>query len=314
MHMMTDPLVDMLVNRARKNRRKLKAWLKREAVHCYRLYDRDIPELPLAIDWYDGALHASVYQRKRPLEDETAHQLITGLGEALGVAPEDCHLKTRRRQKGDDQYEALKGGKSLRTVREAGLKFEVNLSDYLDTGLFLDHRPARAWVGAESAGKRVLNLFCYTGAFSIHAAAGDALETVSVDLSKTYLDWTARNLELNGFRSGMRHQVLRADALDYIGEAPRDYFDLVVLDPPTFSNSKSMDKTLDIQRDHRAMIETLRACLRPGGALYFSTNNRRFEMDPSLANDWTIKDQTQPSIPPDFRDQRVHKLWRLERP
>ena len=177
--------VEMLVNRVRKNKRKLKAWIKREAVECYRVYDRDIPEIPMAIDWYSGALHASVYQRKRPLEAEQAQQILVGLGSALGVAKPNCFLKTRQRQRGDAQYQALNAGSSVRIVEEAGLKFEVNLSDYLDTGLFLDHRPARAWVGDQSTGKRVLNLFCYTGSFSVYAAAGGALETVSVDLSKT---------------------------------------------------------------------------------------------------------------------------------
>ena len=310
---MTDSLVSMLVNRVRKNRRQLKAWLRREQVACYRLYDRDIPELPLAIDWYDGALHASVYERKRPLVFEDARALLLGLGEALEVGADDCYLKSRRRQRGEDQYQALKVGSAVRRVREGGLQFEVNLGDYLDTGLFLDHRPARAWVGAESAGRRVLNLFCYTGAFTVHAAAGEALETVSVDLSKTYLDWTRRNLELNGVTAGVRHQVLRADCLKYIGQAPRGHFDLVVLDPPTFSNSKSMEQTFDVQRDHAAMIGALSACLKPGGVLYFSTNHRRFELAGSLDAGWMIEDRTELSIPRDFRDRRVHKLWRLVR-
>ena len=304
--------VDMLVNRVRKNRRKLKAWIKRDSVRCYRLYDRDIPEIPMAVDWYDGALHASVYQRKRPFGEDQAEHVLIGLGAALGVAEQDCYLKTRKRQKGDTQYQALDAGAAVRVVEESGLRFEINLSDYLDTGLFLDHRPARNWVGTQSAGKRVLNLFCYTGAFSVHAAAGGALETVSVDLSKTYLEWTRRNLELNDFRAGLRHQILRADCLEYMGEAPSDYFDLIVLDPPTFSNSKAMEKTLDIQRDHVAMIRSLKSCLRPGGVIYFSTNNRRFELDPGLADGWTISDRTEASIPPDFRDRRVHKLWCLE--
>lgn len=304
--------VEMLVNRVRKNKRKLKAWIKREAVECYRVYDRDIPEIPMAIDWYSGALHASVYQRKRPLEAEQAQQILVGLGSALGVAKPNCFLKTRQRQRGDAQYQALNAGSSVRIVEEAGLKFEVNLSDYLDTGLFLDHRPARAWVGDQSTGKRVLNLFCYTGSFSVYAAAGGALETVSVDLSKTYLDWTRRNLELNDHRVGIRHQILRADCLDYVRQVPSQYFDLIVLDPPTFSNSKAMETTLDIQRDHVGMVGALKQALRPGGVLYFSTNNRRFELASSLANDWVVHDHSERSIPPDFRDRRVHKLWCLE--
>ncbi len=310
---MFEQRAQMLINRVRKNRRKLKAWIKRESAHCYRLYDRDIPELPLAIDWYDGALHASVYSRKRPLERAEGHALLVALGEALGLGEEDCFLKTRERQKGDAQYQPLVGESAVRHVREGDLEFEVNLSDYLDTGLFLDHRPARRWIGEQASGKRLLNLFCSTGAFSVHAACGGASETVSVDLSKTYLDWAGRNLARNGQRAGIRHQLLRTDALTYIPEAPRDYFDLVVLDPPTFSNSKSMDATLDVQRDHVAMLAGLAPCLRPGGRLFFSTNNRRFELDGALQSDWQIDDQTERSIPPDFRDRRVHKLWILTR-
>jgi 23S rRNA G2069 N7-methylase RlmK/C1962 C5-methylase RlmI len=310
---MVEQRAQMLINRVRKNQRSLKAWRKRESVQCYRLYDRDIPELPLAIDWYDGALHASVYQRKRPLEHAEAQSLVLAVGESLGLESKDCFLKHRERQKGEAQYQALDGGAPTRTVDEGELKFEVNLSDYLDTGLFLDHRPARRWVGEAAPDKRLLNLFSYTGGFSVHAACAGASETVSVDLSKTYLDWAGRNLKLNGQRVGIRNQLLRADALTYIPEAPHDYFDLVVLDPPTFSNSKSMDQTLDIQRDHLAMLRGLMPCLRDGGQIFFSTNNRRFELDGSLASDWRIEDRSERSIPPDFRDRRVHKLWVLER-
>jgi 23S rRNA G2069 N7-methylase RlmK/C1962 C5-methylase RlmI len=310
---MGDLRAEMLINRVRKNRRMLKSWLRRESVSCYRLYDKDIPELPMAIDWYEGALHAAVFQRKRELEPAEAEGLLVELGAALGVAEQDCFLKSRARQKGETQYQALDAGGAKRIVSEAGLKFEVNLSDYLDTGLFLDHRPARQWVGAQAAGKKLLNLFAYTGAFTVHAAAGGAAETMSVDLSKTYLDWATRNLEHNGMRAGLRHQMLKTDVLDYLPHAPGNYFDMVVLDPPTFSNSKSMEGTLDVQRDHRAMLSGAWRCLKPGGMVYFSTNNRRFNLGDGLESSWRIEECSERSIPDDFRDRRAHQLWRLEK-
>jgi 23S rRNA G2069 N7-methylase RlmK/C1962 C5-methylase RlmI len=310
---MTSERATMLVNRVRKNRRGLKAWIKREQVTCYRLYDRDIPEIPMAIDWYEGALHASVYTRQRPLPLEEARGLLEALGDALGVPAALCFIKTRVRQKGAAQYEGFGGEEATRVVHEAGLKFEVNLSDYLDTGLFLDHRAARRWVAEEAQGKRVLNLYCYTGAFTVHAAQAGARETISVDLSKTYLAWAERNLALNGMRVGVRHQLLRTDVAEYLNEAPADYFDLVVFDPPTFSNSKSMDGTLDIQRDHGALLQRLARCVVRGGAVYFSTNHRRFTLDEAVGDAWKVEDRTSASLPLDFRDGKVHQLWRLEK-
>lgn len=300
---------DMLANRLRKRARHLRKWARREGVRCYRLYDRDIPEIPLSIDWYDGRLHVTRYQRQLEHGPEWVEAMAAAAAAALDVPPERVYLKERRRQRGTAQYERLARREERIEVGEGGHRFLVDLGDYLDTGLFLDHRPTRARVEAEAAGARFLNLFCYTGAFTVYAAAGGARETVSVDLSRTYLDWAEDNMVLNGF-TGPAHTFVRADVDVYLDQT-RPGFDLAVLDPPTFSNSKKMAGVLDIQRDHVGLINRTLALLRAGGVLYFSTNYRRFKLEAEAIGARELLDITAETIPPDFRDTRVHRCWRM---
>ena len=304
----------MLANRLRKRARHLRKWARREGVSCYRLYDRDIPEIPLSIDWYEGRLHVTRYQRQLEHGPEWVEAMVAAAAAALEVPPERVYIKERRRQRGTAQYERLAPGEERIEVGEGGHRFLVDLGGYVDTGLFLDHRPTRARVQAEAAGARFLNLYGYTGAFTVYAAAGGARETVSVDLSRTYLDWARDNMALNGF-TGPAHTFVRADVDIYLDTAGLDTagpgFDLAVLDPPTFSNSKKMAGVLDIQRDHVALIDRTLALLRAGGVLYFSTNYRRFKLDAEAIHARELVDITGETIPPDFRDTRVHRCWRI---
>ncbi len=309
---MTAAASEMLVNRVRKRVRHLRKWARRESVSCYRIYDRDIPEIPLTIDWYQGALYVAELSR----EDEEIDSRGLGLAvaDALEVAPRDVYIKQRRRQKGSAQYERLADRGDGAVVEEGGHRFVVNLSDYLDTGLFLDHRQTRAMVAAEAAGKRFLNLFCYTASFTVYAAAAGARSSVSVDLSNTYLSWAGENLQLNGIDE-RRHRLLRADVLELLAVPPPELgrFDLAVLDPPTFSNSKAMRDILDVQRDHDRLINDTLALLDPGGVLYFSTNRRRFRFDAELPPGATADEITEQTTPPDFRS-RPHRAWRITLP
>jgi len=211
-------------------------------------------------------------------EDEIPEELLGQAAEATGVDRSRFRVKARQRQRGNEQYEKLGDQQELLTVREGGLKFQVNLTDYLDTGLFLDHRWTRAYVRELAAGRKVLNLFCYTGSFTVYAAHGNAFETTSVDLNQNYLDWAQKNLELNGL-AGPRHRLVRRDAVEYLRTETKPRFDVIVLDPPTFSNSKKMDGTFDVQRDHASMIARCLKLLTPDGVLIFSTNAQKFRLD-----------------------------------
>ncbi|GAB7129276.1 class I SAM-dependent methyltransferase [Amantichitinum ursilacus] len=309
-------------NRLAKNFKHWSKWARRNELSCFRVYDRDVPEFPVIVDWYDGRANLQEYDTGWVQTDEDHEAWLADIwyatAEALGIPEDNVTIKTRQRQKGDSQYEKNQFDDDDHTaheyvVMEQGLKFLVNLEGYLDTGLFLDHRNTRQRVREESAGRRVLNLFCYTGAFSVYAAAGGAKATTSVDLSNTYLDWTARNMALNGFE-GPQHRRVRTDVLQYLEES-RDggwLYDLIVLDPPSFSNSKKMQGVLDIQRDHRWLVETCLDMLHPGGVLYFSNNLRTFKLDAALEPLCT--DITAESIPEDFRNKRIHQCFRFERP
>lgn len=314
--MTADAQAEMLANRVRKRARHLRKWARREGVTCYRLYDRDIPEVPLAIDWYEGRLHVARYRRPGT-EDETVadaatRHLAQAVAAALEVPAGQVYVKERRRQRGTEQYERVAAREQRFVVSEGGHRFWVNLSDYLDTGLFLDHRQTRAMVGAEAAGARFLNLFCYTGSFTIYAAGGGAASSVSVDLSNTYLDWARDNLALNDIDPG-RHQLVRGDVLALLaGDELGGDFDLAVLDPPTFSNSKKMTGVLDVRRDYPELIERTLARLRPGGVLYFSSNARNLRVDPALVPG-EVEDLTERTIPPDFEGRASHRCWRIVR-
>jgi len=303
----------MLANRLRKVARHRRKWARREGIACYRLYDRDIPEIPLVIDWYDGRVSLAEFVRGES-GDDTLDLLVAATAEALDITPDFVWCRQRARQKGDAQYTRLNHDEAWFVVPEGGLRFRVNLSDYLDTGLFLDHRQTRAQVGAASAGKRVLNLFAYTGSFTVYAAAGGARATTTVDLSRTYLDWAGENLRLNHFDLPM-HEGVQADVRVWLAEARdrRERYDVVVLDPPTFSNSKRMDGTLDVQRDHWGLLQDTLALLPRGGVIYFSTNHRHFQPEfGGLPAD--ITEITESTVPADFDRHRPHRCFRLVRP
>jgi 23S rRNA G2069 N7-methylase RlmK/C1962 C5-methylase RlmI len=306
---------EMLANRLRKVAHHRRKWARREDIGCYRLYDRDIPEIPLVIDWYEGRLHVARWHR--PLADDDPRErpawlsaMAAAAAAALEVGPDDVFIKERRRQRGRSQYTRVAEAGRRFLVSEGGLRFWVNLSDYLDTGLFLDHRITRARVGAEAAGKRLLNLFCYTGAFTVHAAAGGAAASLSVDLSATYLAWAKDNLAANGL-DDPRHELLRADVLTLLEGRPSEPFDLAVLDPPTFSNSKKMQRALDVRRDHVPMVRATLRWLRPGGVLYFSSNARHLSVDPEDFAGAEVADITAATIPPDFAGRHSHRCWRF---
>lgn len=302
-------------NRLRKNAKQRFAWAQKEDVTAFRLYDLDMPEWPFAVDWYQGFAHVMEYPRRKQLRDgsidEARAEVVRATAAALELSPEKIFTKTHeKRPWGRGQYERLGTGSTLVTVKEHGLSFECNLSDYLDTGLFLDHRVTRARVRKEAQGKRFLNLFAYTGAFTVHALAGGAAETTTVDLSNTYCDWAERNLKLNGFAPGPKHRVIRADVLQWLEEQARGPFDLIVLDPPSFSSSKKMERRFEVQRDHRHLVAQVLELLAPGGTLYFSTNFLDFTLDARLAPE---EELTPRSIPEDFR-RTVHRCWRFVRP
>ncbi|MDB5209014.1 MAG: methyltransferase protein [Flavisolibacter sp.] len=291
-------------NRLQKVYRHISKQARRQGITCYRIYDHDLPEAPFIIEVYDDKIYVSEYKRQHNLADdeyeawiEECLKIIAGV---TGIEEQNMFLKLRQRKEGRlGQYQKVAGEKSEFIVEEGGLKFIVNLSDYLDTGLFLDHRITRQMVKEQSNGKRVLNLFCYTGSFSMYAIAGGATEVVSVDLSKTYLSWVERNGQLN-FPDYTNHQTIHADVLQYLKKLPPESFDLVIMDPPTFSNSKRMEAILDIQRDHVYLINDCIKALKKGGVLYFSTNYTKFGLHAKNIKATTIKDITKATEPFDF--------------
>jgi len=294
---MTEEKFIMFRNRLMKVFRHLGRQAGRLHVSCYRVYDHDLPEFPFCIEIYEDKLYVAEYKRQHGFTEEQHHDWTTKsveiMSHVFGVAVENIFLKLRKVKSGRaDQYKKMAEQTNEFVVHENNLKFTVNLSDYLDTGLFLDHRLTREMVKSESAGKKILNLFCYTGSFSVYAAAGGASEAVSVDLSNTYLNWTERNMHLNGFTDPSKYKHVHADVIQYLETLPEDYFDIVVLDPPTFSNSQRMDQFLDIQRDHAQLINDCLKGLKKSGILYFSTNSRKFILDKGKINSSTIKDIT----------------------
>jgi len=301
-------------NRLTKNMRHWAKWARRQGLTCYRVYDRDVPEFPMIVDVYGDRVHLQEYDTGWMETDEAysiwVDEVHAVTAEVFGIPLEHVALKIRKRMKGLAQYEKAEGAGEFFVVEENGLKFEVNLEAYLDTGLFLDHRNTRKRVMQEAKHKRFLNLFSYTGAFSVYAAAGGAVTTTTVDLSNTYLDWAGRNFALNGFDS-VQHQRIRADVFEFLREAtcsPQKY-DLIVMDPPSFSNSKKMMGVLDVQRDHAYLIESCLSLLAPGGVLYFSNNLRSFELDPMFVG--MSENLTASSIPEDFRNKRIHQCFRF---
>jgi 23S rRNA (cytosine1962-C5)-methyltransferase len=309
-----------LANRLRKNARHFGKWARRRGIQAYRVYDRDIPEFAFALDVYGARAHLQEYDRalrdERPEDDGWLLAARDSAAEALNMAPADVTLKRRTKRHGREQHEKTGAAGEDFVVEEGGHRFIVNLQAYLDTGLFLDHRTTRMLVQSEARGRRVLNLFCYTGSFTVYAVAGGAVSSLSVDLSNTYLDWARRNLALNGVDS-MRHRLERADVLSWLADASSrgaQRFDLIVLDPPSFSASKAMRGTLDVQRDHLGLLNHCAQLLAPGGVLYFSTNLRSFRFDPAAACGLHGEEITARTIPEDFRNRRIHRCWRFLRP
>lgn len=320
-HGEAQPGADMIANRLRKNRRERERWAAREKVDCYRLYDADMPEYAAAIDLYhteqgERWVHVQEYRAPPTVEAEAARrrldQLLAVLPEVLEVDAERVVCKRRERQRGRTQYDRLGAGGGYLEVREGPARLLVNLTDHLDTGLFLDHRPTRALLGRLAAGKRFLNLFCYTGSATVHAALGGARESVSVDSSASYLEWAGRNLDRNGLPAA-RHRLQRDDCMRWLRSAAGGpHYDLIFLDPPSFSNSRRSNEVLDVQRDHAALIQAAAALLAPGGLLLFSTNLRRFRLDADALQALETEDISAASIPHDFRrNPRIHQCWRL---
>lgn len=302
-------------NRLKKNARHLGKWARREGLEAFRVYDRDIPEFPYAVDRYGDWLHMQLFEGKRPFTDADIGAHLQAAAHALDTAVDRVVLKLRRRQRGTSQYEKLDLDGPSFTVAERGLHFEVNLHRYLDTGLFLDHRETRQRVREQAQGKVLLNLFAYTGSFSVYAAAGGAKRTVTVDMSNTYQAWTRRNLARNGFVDDTRHQLVAGDVLTYLDTARRDgkRFDLIVLDPPSFSNSKRMEVTFDVQRDQVDLLERTLALLAPGGELIFSNNRQGFKLDEAFASRFAVTDITRQTVPEDFKRRQPHQCWAITR-
>jgi 23S rRNA (cytosine1962-C5)-methyltransferase len=305
----------VLDHRLAKRFKHLSKWSRRTDAPCFRVYERDIPEFPLVVDWYDGDVVAWLHPRTRDdtpdRVDEHERVCVQHIVRGLAIDPSRLFIKHRQRQRGLAQYERVDTRGVVRTVREQGLSFEVNLSDYLDTGLFLDHRTTRGLVRARASGLRVLNLFAYTGAFTCHAAAGGASHTRTVDLSNTYLAWARRNMVLNGF-SGDAHCFEQADCLQWLEQPTRgEAYDIIVLDPPTFSNSKRMlADSFSVERDWPWLIASTMRWLDPRGQLWFSTNARSFTADPALVPPGVVmRDISKYTLPEDFAGRTPHHAY-----
>ena len=365
----------LFANRLTKQYRILRKWARKNRVSCYRLYDRDIPEIPLCLDMYtfvpegvrdkhqnliqlqeqNAAIsqndaysnqilreekdrtYIHMYLYERPYEKDPEEERLW-LGEMVKTASqtleiEESHIitKTRKKLSGNEngrteQYDKIEGVEIVKgIVQEQGQLFYVNLSEYLDTGLSFDHRPLRDMVRSSCAGKSVLNLFCYTGSFSVYAAEGKARRVESVDMSKTYLEWAKENMRLNGFEEGEKYVFTRQDAVGFINqknaEVPNkegtNRFDIIILDPPTFSNSKRTDTTLDINRDWSVLVNKCLNILKPKGILYFSTNSRRLTFDSSLLNcpshgEIDVRDISGQTVPEDYRNAKIHRTWKMQ--
>ncbi len=310
----------MFANRLRKNLKRLGKWARREGIDCYRLYDADLPEYAVAVDLYGDEVHLQEYRAPSSIDPDKAAErmddVVATLPRVLQIAPEQIHLKVRQQQKGRDQYEKQARRGILKEVREGNCRFLVNLTDYLDTGLFLDHRLTRQKIQSMADGRRFLNLFGYTGAATVHALKGGASATTTVDMSHTYLDWARRNIELNGFASA-RQQFVQVDCLTWLEQAQTQragVFDLIFLDPPSFSNSKSMETTFDVQRDHVELLRNALRLLADDGQLIFSTNLRTFQMAVEALDDFSLENITAQTLPPDFaRNPRIHQCWLIQR-
>ncbi|MFJ5158129.1 bifunctional 23S rRNA (guanine(2069)-N(7))-methyltransferase RlmK/23S rRNA (guanine(2445)-N(2))-methyltransferase RlmL [Pantoea sp. NPDC088449] len=307
-------IAEDFANRLRKNLKKLEKWARQSNIDCYRLYDADLPEYNVAVDRYADWVVIQEYAPPKTVDANKARQrlfdVISATLSVLEIPANRLVMKTRERQKGKSQYQKLGEKGDFFEVQEFDARLLVNLTDYLDTGLFLDHRIARQMLGKMSAGKDFLNLFAYTGTASVHAGLGGAKTTTTVDMSRTYLEWAERNLRLNGL-TGRQHRLMHADCLSWLRESD-EQFDLIFIDPPTFSNSKRMEDDFDVQRDHMMLMQNLKRLLRRGGTIMFSNNKRGFKMDLDGLSRLGLQAQeiTQKTLSQDFaRNRQIHNCW-----
>ncbi|OUS39027.1 23S rRNA (guanine(2445)-N(2))/(guanine(2069)-N(7))-methyltransferase ['Osedax' symbiont bacterium Rs2_46_30_T18] len=305
----------MFANRLKKNLKSLAKWRKKQQINAYRLYDADIPEYAVAIDVYGDWVHVQEYAAPKSIDQvkvfERLKDVMAAIPQVLGISPKRVVLKQRKRQSGTQQYEKHGHLGKFFEVQEHGCRFRINLKDYLDTGLFLDHRPIRLEIQQQAQGKDFLNLFSYTSSASAHAGIGGAKSTTSVDMSATYLSWAAKNMAMNGFNDS-NHHFIQADCLQWLKKQRRPAYDLIFMDPPTFSNSKRMQDVMDVQRDHVRMISACMRLLRHDGLMIFSNNYRKFKLDYELLTAFEIVEITDRTIDPDFkRNSRIHKCYEI---
>lgn len=306
--------MEAFANRLKKNYKHIAKWAKRNAISCYRVYDNDIPEFPFCVDIYEDCVHVSAYLN-RYQNVEAQDEQVTAAGmlivEVFDVPANKIFVKHRKvLARREEQYEKVAAERQRMEAHENGLKFWVNLSDYLDTGLFLDHRPLRSRFLDIAKGKNVLNLFAYTGSFSVYAKAAGAKKVCTVDLSQTYIQWSKDNFELNGFEVA-ETDFVQADVMTFLKAESQAKFDLVIVDPPSFSNSKRMKGTWDTQRDHPTMLHLLLKHCNPGATIYFSNNFRNFEPDFSRLKVKVVNDISAATIPEDFRNKQIHKCYEI---
>lgn len=302
-------------NSIRKNYRHIRKWAKRTLTNAFRLYDREVAHYPLAIDFYAGRYCVHYFSPSRDSDDppsELIEETAKVLEALFGATPNDIFWRIRAKNKATRQYEKLGDSEDFFTVLEYGIKFRVNLVDYLDTGLFLDHREMRHFVALQSGEKRMLNLFAYTCSFSVHAAMAGAHFTKSVDMSNTYTEWGKSNFELNNIPL-KNHQIIRADCLKFLDEEihSKKTYDIIIIDPPTISRSKKMEQLFDIQKDYISLLLKAMKLLSSDGVIFFSTNSRKFELDKTLFPEFRIIEITDKTIPIDFRDSKIHRVWKL---
>ena len=318
---MTSEKFKMFENRLLKNYKHRIKQAKRQNITCWRLYDHDLPEFPVCVEIYENYMYVAEYNRRHSLSPEAHEEWLTQtkncIAAVTGLPLENMYLRVRKKMDHKDaQYEkeANESASKIITVKENGLQFKVNLTDYLDTGLFLDHRITRQMVAQEAKNTHFLNLFSYTSSFSVYAAAAGAQSVTSVDLSKTYLSWSKDNFTLNQLNDSIRYQFVHADVKQYLKKLMPQQYDIVVMDPPTFSNSKRMKDILDIQRDHAALINDVLRILKPGGILYFSTNFSQFKLDTENIHTPIIKDITTLTTPFDFEGKLKRACFKLQKP
>ncbi len=313
---MTDKF-QMFYNRLLKVYKHKSKQAKRLKVSCYRIYDHDLPEFPFAIELYEDKIYVAEYRRRHGMNDEEheewLHQSFKIISDVLHLPEENIYNRERKRlsHRESEQYEKQNFAQQFLTVEENSLKFLINLTDYLDTGLFLDHRITREMVRKESANKKVLNLFCYTGSFSVYAAAGNATTVTSIDLSKTYLEWAKDNFAINQFKDDKKYFFIHADVMQYLKTLKPNSFDLIIIDPPTFSNSKRMKDFFDVQKDHTLIINDALKALSKDGIIYFSTNFSKFVLDEKNIKASSIQNITRATTPFDFEGKLNRYCFRI---